>query len=195
MVSKVKLTCSTDTCENNMTDLTTDEAPGCGAAHFSLFGKLHLSGVRSCASPSAQMSSDCLAGTRCTATTIPISQHSATDLTTFKSVLLWSVRKVARVATDWSRCRSCACDVTALGVSLEHVQTTLLCQRTRTPDTLRKWVGCKLLLANYQRRTQLRLFDSKLAVFHSPICGNWRQGGHKCARRYKVTIDLPKSPK
>ena len=42
LVSKVKLTCSTNTHENNMTNHTTDEAPGCGATHFALFGNLNF---------------------------------------------------------------------------------------------------------------------------------------------------------
>ena len=108
--------------------------------------------------------SDWLARTHCTATTIfhlPTQCHGPHD---FKSVLLWSDRKVARGDTDWSRCRSCACDVTASGVSLEHVQTT-----TRTPDTLRKWIGCKLLLAGHQRRTQPQTLRQQIS--RVPLAG------------------------
>ena len=43
---------------------------------------------------------------------------------------LWSVRKVAIGAANWSRCRSCACVAIVSGVSLEKDQTTLLFKRT-----------------------------------------------------------------
>ena len=94
--------------------------PGCGAAHFALLEIFIFSGVRFRASLSAQMSVNRTVGTRCTANFIPISQHSATDHTSFE---LGVVRQeVARGATDWSRCQSCARAVSTSDVSLEHDQ-------------------------------------------------------------------------
>ena len=58
----------------------------------------------------------------------------------------------------------------------------------RTPDTFRKWISCRLILQITSNEHSFT-FDSELAVFRTPICGNWRQGGPN-AHRDEVTIDL-----